>query len=583
MQPATDHSGGSSAMRRWGPIAAIVVLAAIVAVVVFTGSGDDDKKTDEATSGGSDTSTEVTTADGDVVYPLSFSEAEEAGLEDLNFGERCDTERGQAKVPDFFAPECYLPFEGDNGGATATGVTEDTVKIVVYQGPDSDPIIDYVTDAIQVDDTNADVQHTLNRLITYYETYHETYGRQVEIEYYVSNGIANDATTARADAVKIAEDIKPFQVWGGPALTEAFGDELAARQIQCLGCAGGDQSEFEERAPYDFGLGLTTDQARAHNVEALVKQVAGDKAEHAGDPAMQDQDRVFGLLYIEVDEDSARNAEAYRDALAEEGVELAEMVPYALDPATLQETAASSIAKLKQAGVTTVIFAGDPVAPRDFTQEATAQEYFPEWFLNLSVLVDTNVFARTYDQGQWQHAFGLTALPARIDPEVAGSEFLYEWYFGEAPKADGVIGVVTPNPSLFFAVLQEVGPNLTNETFRDAIFRLEPQPAALTSSSLSWGQQDRWPTIDGDDYQGIDDVTKIWWDPDAEGLDEIRNEGKGLWRYVDGGTRYLSTEWPEDGFKAFDEEGTSTIYDEPPAEERTPDYEPLEPVREPQQ
>jgi len=193
------------------------------------------------------------------------------------------------------------------------------------------------------------------------------------------------------------------------------------------------------------------------------------------------------------------------------------------------------------------------------------------------------VFARTYDQEQWQHAFGLTALPARINPEVAGSEFLYEWYFGEAPKADGVIGVVTPNPSLFFSVLQEVGPNLTNETFRDAIFRLEPQPPALTSSSLSWGDQGRWPTVEGDDYQGIDDVTKIWWDPDAEGLDEIRNEGKGLWRYVDGGTRYLSTKWPEDGFKAFDEEGTSTIYDEPPAEEQTPDYEPLEPVREPQQ
>jgi cytosine/adenosine deaminase-related metal-dependent hydrolase len=86
------------------------------------------------------------------------------------------------------------------------------------------------------------------------------------------------------------------------------------------------------------------------------------------------------------------------------------MVPYALDPATLQETASNAITKLKSAGVTTVIFAGDPIAPRDFTQEATAQDYFPEWFLNLSVLIDTNVFSRTYDQEQWKHAFGLSAL-----------------------------------------------------------------------------------------------------------------------------------------------------------------------------
>ena len=65
--------------------------------------------------------------------------------------------------------------------------------------------------------------------------------------------------------------------------------------------------------------------------------------------------------------------------------------------------------------MTTVIFAGDPVAPRDFTSEATKQEYFPEWFLNISALVDTNAFSRTYDQEQWQHAFGLTALAARVD------------------------------------------------------------------------------------------------------------------------------------------------------------------------
>jgi len=50
------------------------------------------------------------------------------------------------------------------------------------------------------------------------------------------------------------------------------------------------------------------------------------------------------------------------------------------------------------------------------TKEATTQNYFPEWFLNLSVLIDTNVFSRTYDQQQWKHAFGISALTTRIDP-----------------------------------------------------------------------------------------------------------------------------------------------------------------------
>ena len=106
------------------------------------------------------------------------------------------------------------------------------------------------------------------------------------------------------------------------------------------------------------------------------------------------------------------------------------------------------------------------------------------------------------------------------------------------------------------------GPNLTRESFADALFRLEPTPDRLTASSLSWGQHGRWPDIEGDDWEGIDNITRIWWDPDAVGPDELRKEGTGLWRFVDGGKRYLAGEWPEEDFPAFDEEGTSTIYED---------------------
>ncbi len=68
----------------------------------------------------------------------------------------CDPETGHLAVRDFFAPECYAPFEGDNGGETASGVTADSIKVVYYLGPDDDPIINYITAAIANDDTNAD-------------------------------------------------------------------------------------------------------------------------------------------------------------------------------------------------------------------------------------------------------------------------------------------------------------------------------------------------------------------------------------------------------------------------------------------
>jgi hypothetical protein len=581
MEPATDQSGGSGgALRRWGPIIAIVAIAAIVGGLVVAGGGDDDKEDVDDGGTGGEQATEVTNADGDPVYPFSWADGEAAGLTgDLEWGDRCDTELGTIAIPTVAPEQCYLPFEGDNGGATEEGVTADAIKIVRYLGPEADPIVKYITDAVSVDDSNADIMDTQDKQVALLQTYFETYGRTVEVEYYQSEGLATDATTARADAVKIAEDMKPFMVWGGPILTEAFGEELAARGISCISCAAGNQADREERAPFGIDTGLTNEQARVHNVEVIAKEVAGRKAEYAGDPELQEKERTFAYLHIETeDPSSAEDAEKTVEALEDAGVEIVERIPYALDPNTLQETAVNAIARMKEAGVTTVIFAGDPVAPREFTKAATSQDYFPEWFLNISALVDTNAFSRTYDQEQWKHAFGLTALAARVDNEVDGARFVFEWFYGEQALADGYVEVIAPQPALFFATLQEVGPNLTRQSFADALFRLEPTGDFLTAASVSWGQHDIWPDdVVGDDWEGIDNIARIWWDPEPTGPDELRKDGKGLWRFVEGGKRYLPGEWPEEDFPAFDEEGTSTIYDAVPESEAPPEYEPLAP------
>ncbi len=192
MQPASAGNGEagdrSRALRRWGPIGAVVALVAVVAVVLVATSGGDDDDDDAvadasvpaaspapATEAGaattapassaatttasaptSETSTPSSapagstpetgagpattggTTGADITYPLSFSDAEEQGI-DVSWDERCDTERGQVAVPDYFAPECYAPFEGDNGGATATGVTAESIKVVFYLAQEAGP------------------------------------------------------------------------------------------------------------------------------------------------------------------------------------------------------------------------------------------------------------------------------------------------------------------------------------------------------------------------------------------------------------------------------------------------------------
>ena len=568
-------------MKRWGPIVGVVAVVAVGGGILLATSGDDDKSSDGTTA-----TVEVTTAPTDpvtsdtgstpdtgsapaaeITYPLSYDDAVEQGIEgDVEWGDRCDTTTGRVAVPDFFAPVCMAPFIGDNGGATSTGVTAEEITIVYYIGQENDPIIAYITDAINNDDTNAQYADTMKGLVDYYSAYYELYGRKVNLITYEGTGGATDEVAARADAAAVAEQYSPFVVFGGPALTSAFGDELAARKVMCIGCTPGQPPEFyTDRDPYVWGLDGSAIQKQTHVVEFITKQLIGKNAEHGGD-AVVDTPRSFGLVYLESSSASTDLADTLAAKMDAAGAPLAAVAAYELNPATIQQTASQVITKMKSAGVTTIIFSGDPVAPRDFTKEATAQEYYPEWVVAASTLVDVTAFARTYDQAQWAHAFGVTQLAARSNPTTAGAYANYEWFTGEEPPANDSIGVIAPNPALFFAIVQAVGPNLSPETFRDTLFASDGTRRAISQPYLSYGDKGYWGGVP--DYQGVDDATVFWWDPVATGLDEIRREGTGMYQYVDGGTRYLPGEWPTEE-KLFDPDGAVSIYAvAPPGEER---------------
>jgi len=502
---------------------------------------------------------------------MSFAEATAAGLADtIDWGTRCDTTRGRLAVPDFFAQPCFAPFTGDNGGATAPGVTGDEITIVYYEGQETDPIIAYITDAIHVDDTNGDQFATMKELIRYYETYYELYGRKVNLITFEGTGNATDEVAARADAAQIALQYKPFVVFGGPALTSAFADELAAHQVMCIGCTPGQPASFySQRDPYVWGLDGSPLQKQTHVVEFLTKQIIGKSATHGGDD-VKDKPRKLGLLYLENSNAAKELADSFAASMDAAGSPFAEVVAYQLDPSTIQATATQVITRMKAAGVTTIVFSGDPVAPRDFTKEATAQEYFPEWVVSASTLVDTDAFARTYDPEQWKHAFGVTQLAARTPSDQIGAFSIYKWFTGVDPPADGTIGVIAPQPALFFAVLQAVGPHLTPQDFRDAAFRLPgtSEGLAISQPFLSYGEKGYWPD---NDYLGVDDATAIWWDPTASGPDEIRKDGVGMYQFVDGGQRYLPGQWPT-ADKMFDPTGAVPLYSSPPPGEAPGDY-----------
>jgi hypothetical protein len=572
-RPAGKPPAWHRTLRRYGPIAAVVALVA-GAVVVFGGGGGDDDDGDASSGGGGG----AVPTEEELIRsgPMTPAKAELLG-EEVDFGPRCDAASGTIMLPTVYAPPCVEPFEGDNGGATSPGVTADEIKLVYYQSdPALDPLVAATAAQAGVDvDPEAEAR-TIQGYLDIYNQVFETYGRTVTIERYTGTGAGDDPEAAQADAIAIAEK-EPFAVIGGPAQSSAvFAAELASRGVVCgPSCTQAlPEHIVEDFEPYLWQALQTPEQGVRAASDAIGQFAGPGKAEMAGAAEMRQQDRVYGLVHFEnVNGDHRPVYDEFVDELESYGIELATDVEFQLDLARVQENARTMIAKLMEAGVTTVIFYGDPITPGSLTREATAQGYWPEWILGPSLLMDTTVFARLTDGEQWKNGFGVSTVPARGSLETTESYRTYEWAYGEAPPHNA-FRIFDPLVRIMFTGIHMAGPDLTPESFRDGMWRTPPAGGGPTTPLLSYGDHGYWPDVD---WGGNDDGTLIWWDPTATGEDETGNQGQGMYRYANGGARFTAVDQPDpDEVRLFDVGASVTVYDELPQEDQVPDYPPPE-------
>ncbi len=559
MEPTAQAPKSSrSPFRRYLPfVAGIVVLAVVIAAVNLAGGGDSKKGSTSSTTGAAGSSTGPVTID-------------DQNRRSVDWGPHCDVARGTVKVPLTYAPPCVKPFSGDNGGATAPGITGDTINVVLYQAQ-PDILQQAALDRSGSDESLAAEADTVRQYVHFFESYYETYGRHVKLIVLKASGAPDDDAAARADAIKVATEYKAFASFGGPAETEAYAQELAARHVLCLGdCMLASSQKFvDQRAPYIWLTLPAVDQSAQHWANFVSRQLAGRPAVYAGDPALKKQKRVFGI--VRFDEQFANFDEAgkaFIGLLHRDGIKLAADAPYELDLSRAQENARNTIAKLKAAKVTTVLFAGDPLTPTSLTHEATAQKFFPEWVVLGAAYSDTSLFGRTFDQEQWKHAFGVTSLYVPTPQDLDQYSSMLVWQTGRAPIAK-TYKLLVQAPLILYTGLQLAGPDLTPASFRDGLFRF---PSARTEASqihISWGHHDIWPTTD---LFGADDAALIWWNPEAKGTDELGNAGTGMWEFADGGKRYLPKDWPERAPNLFEPATSVTQFTRFPPGQGPPAY-----------
>ncbi len=563
MEPTQGRTAGGnrpSAAKRYGPLAVIVAIVAVVAIVVAVTSSSDDKKAVSTTT------TAATGGANSKAWPIFTAATKSSG----KWGPNCDVKTGRVAIPWTYAPPCAQQSTGDNGGATADGVTGDSIKVIVYQGdPDKNPLQAATVKSSGAAVDNASARETYRGYFDLFEKYYNLYGRKIDLQFFPGTGGPMDEVTARADAQAIA-DMHPFAVLSGPNQTPVWAEELTSRHVLCLGnCSLAVPTKtVTDNSPYLVGVGPTPEQAGLMTAKLVVDQLKGKKAIYGG-ADVKNKPRVFAVTHYDTIDGQQKAAfQVLKSKLTEGGVKIAANLPFQLDLARGQENARTMVAKLKAARATTVIYTGDPITPIALTKEATAQNYFPEWVLGANVLADTAVFGRLFDQEQWSHAFGLGLNPAKVVQSKNQAFSLYKWFNGkEAPN--NTYGVILADLTSLFQGIHLAGPDLTPQSFQNGLWNSPITGGTPLSPRVSRGHHGMWP---GTDVGGSDDTGLLWWNSKATGEDEIGKVGPGLYEYAAMGKRWPLADMPSADPGYFDESKSVKIFETVPKAFQPPSY-----------
>jgi hypothetical protein len=478
----------------------------------------------------------------------------------------CDAQSGRIRLQFYGAPPCVRAWQdgADNGGATAQGVTKDSIKVVVLVPPeDKDKsstnggIKNQATGANGLSkdavlDENAVLAHS-----------YQTWGRTIDYEFVEASG--TDETAQRADAVTVTAK-KPFAVLDTATFASGGGGSVFQQAVAAAGVPGNDPplSASDLLKPLELNI-----------AEWAGKELVGGKAKFGGDD-VKAKPRVFGVIYPGGAD--GMDLDVFTKAFAKYGGKVASdaAVGYSVptDPAAqtaaFQEQASPLVAKLKNAGVTTVInFAGAGLtanATGTFTKQATSQDWFPEWIVTGSPYNDLDFFARSFDQQQWAHAFG----QVWFTPYVAGGASdaltaLFQWYWG---KSQG-----THSPGIFSLVyrlyngVMTAGPNLTGKTF-DAALRKFPASGGGFQNMITNLETGIPPAPIPQRGTAL-----AWWDPKATGgSNQIGIPGTGKYAYLNDGKRYLRGKYPDELQPFFDPAKSVLQFDAIPAQDQIGPY-----------
>jgi hypothetical protein len=432
-----------------------------------------------------------------------------------------------------YAPPCEPAWHGNNGGATAPGVTATTINVSFRAASTAILNTLYLIIPKNVIGTSNEAIQTMQALFNTFNKRFELYGRHVVLEPYVGKGnfITEDtgggATQAEADAVNVADSLHAFADISLVGSSDPYTEDLEANHVVAFQLYVHTQQYYQQNSPWLYSPGPNCNKS-ADSIAALFgRQLKGVGAQFAGG-SMKGKPVKIGIVYMNSAQGSACD-QALVQALQQYNLTPAKQASYTFDISKLGDEASSAISEMQQAGVNTIICSScDPVTPIDFFQAANADHYQPEWFLQslyAAGATTTDKFMRLYPANQTKHLIMTGAYP----PPLADAEANTAFNLGNTDPAAKLFpsyNLVYATVLQFFDALQLAGPNLTPANFEQAMKSIP--------ESIPGGELGGWNGTYGP-YDPSSTFQVMKWDPTGTSISDGQ---KGTFELCNGGSEY---------------------------------------------
>jgi hypothetical protein len=436
---------------------------------------------------------------------------------------------GEQVVGDPYSPPCRGWGGGNNGGATARGVTKDTITLAWRDvgGPyDIGATIGSLTGK-RVNTGNAtreDLIRTYETLIEYFNRHFQFYGRKMKLAVYKATGSATDELLgggqagANADAIIEAQQVKAFADVGAQA--PGFADALAHQGVIATNPIYPSNASYARNYPYNWGLSPDCDKVARFVFDYLDKQIM-DYPVIAGQ--YKGQKRKVGIVYPESPAYTPCVDHA-RDIFKGLGREWPEARSYRLSLDGIPPDSRDIAAAYANKGITTVVLFTDPLVPYFMTATAEQSNWHPEWIEAGVAFLDTDFAAQLYEPKQWKNAFGVSLLSDLLPARSTDAYRAYRSIDSTTSPVDLAVELMYYNLYELAIGIQMAGPNLTPESFGQGMRAYKP--------AKSVGPAGSWLYPEGE-FTAPADGRVVWWDPRKT---SVYNGQPGS--YVSNGERY---------------------------------------------